>query len=59
MFTAIVDNDHQLVMLAFRCRFTNTRELKKKTGHPTRAHNFAKCWSMFKILSPLDSAVNV
>ena len=30
----------------------------KKT-HSTVAHNFAKYWSIFKILSPADSAVIV
>jgi len=29
----------------------------QETGHPTLAYNFAKCWSIFKILSPSDSAV--
>jgi len=33
-----------------------TRESKRQ---PTLAHNFAICWSIFKILSPSDSAVNV
>jgi len=31
----------------------------KKTRHYTFAHNFAKCWPIFKILSPTDSAVNL
>ena len=31
----------------------------KKTEHTTRAHNYAKCRPIFKILSPLHSAVNM
>ena len=32
--------------------------VSKKIGHPTLDHNFAKCWPIFEILSPSDSAEN-
>ena len=31
--------------------------VSKKTGHLILAHNFGKCWPIFKILSLSDSAV--
>ena len=33
--------------------------MSQKTGHSTFAHNFAKYWQIFKILSQSDSAVNI
>ena len=33
--------------------------VSQKTGHATLAHNFAKCWLVFKFLSLSDSTVNV
>jgi len=32
---------------------------ESQTGHSTLVDNFAKCWQIFKILSPLDSVVNL
>jgi len=32
---------------------------QEKTRHPTLAHNFAKCWPIFKIVSPSDLAAIV
>ena len=32
--------------------------VSQRTGHPAVAHNFAKCWPIFTILSLSDSAVN-
>ena len=38
--------------------WTNTLWVKK-TSHYTFVCNFAKCWHIFKILSPTDSVVNL